>query len=54
MMLIVDFPFSIIEAGLMYKEFGPVIIFGIAGTVWWLLLGLLVRGLIRAYKSRQA
>jgi hypothetical protein len=53
-MLIVDFPFSIIEAGLMFKEVEPVISIGIAGTIWWFLLGLLFGWLIRAYKNRHA
>ncbi|MFZ0772707.1 MAG: hypothetical protein ACLP56_21205 [Candidatus Sulfotelmatobacter sp.] len=53
-MLIVDFPFSGIEAGLMFKQVEPVISIGIAGTIWWCLVSLLIRTLIRAYKNRRA
>jgi hypothetical protein len=53
-MLIVDFPFSAIEAGLMFKEVEPVISIGIAGTIWWFLLGLLFGWVIRVYRNRHA
>jgi hypothetical protein len=53
-MFVGDFPFSIIEVGLMFRGVDPLIGIGLLGTLWWLFVGLLIRWLIRAYKKRQA
>ena len=34
----VDFPFSLIMAGLMFAGVNQLINFGILGTLWWYLL----------------
>jgi hypothetical protein len=53
-MLLVDFPFSIISIGLMFrgKVSNPLISIGVLGTLWWFFVGLVIRKLIRAYKNR--
>ena len=53
-MFFVDFPFTGVESALAYKGVEPVIIFGIAGTLWWCLLGWLGRKLFRAYKNLES
>jgi hypothetical protein len=46
-MIVIDFPFSILFVALMYKGINPVISFGILGTLWWYLLSLAIRRIIR-------
>lgn len=41
----VDFPFSILLLPLL-KTLSPLLIFGVAGTFWWFLLGMLLSFLL--------
>jgi hypothetical protein len=51
-LIIVDFPFSIVLVGLMFREVNPLLSFGILGTLWWYVLSLGVRWLFRAASGR--
>ena len=46
-LIVADFPFSIMMVGLMYRKDNPLLIFGILGTIWWYVLSLLIRWLVR-------
>ena len=46
-LLVIDFPFSIVLAGLMFRGIDPLLSFGILGTLWWYVLSLVVRRLFR-------
>ena len=52
-LIIVDFPFSIVFAGLMFRGINPLLSFGILGTLWWYVLSLVVRRFFRARDSRR-
>lgn len=47
-LLIADFPFSVILAGLMFRNVDPLLSFGVLGTLWWWFLSLIVRRLVRS------
>jgi hypothetical protein len=51
--IIVDFPFSIVLVGLMFRNDNPLFIFGILGTLWWYLLSLVIRWLFRFARGRR-
>jgi hypothetical protein len=52
-MLIVDFPASVISAGLLFRGVDWIISVGVVGTVWWYALSLMIRWLVRTYKKFQ-
>jgi len=49
-LLIVDFPFSIVLAGLMFRNVNPLLSFGVLGTLWWYLLSVILRRLFRSVR----
>ena len=53
-LIVIDFPFSIVLVGLMFRGDNPLPIFGILGTLWWYVLSLLIRWLLRAASGRRA
>jgi len=44
-LLMADFPFSGIMAGLMFRGVNDLIVFGILGTLWWYFVSLMIRRL---------
>jgi hypothetical protein len=53
-LIILDFPFSVILAGLMFRDVNPLLSFGVLGTIWWYLLSRMIRWLFRAASGRSA
>jgi hypothetical protein len=53
-LMIVDLPFSIVAFGYMFQGYGAiaVIAWGIAGTLWWTLLGLGIDALVRRSRRK--
>jgi hypothetical protein len=51
-LLLIDFPFSIVIAGLMYRNVHAMVSFGILGTLWWYGISLAMSWLIRASKRK--
>jgi hypothetical protein len=41
-LLFVDFPFSVIMTGLMFRKVNQLISFGILGTLWWYFLSRVI------------
>jgi hypothetical protein len=46
-LLIIDFPFSVVLAALMFRDVNQLLSFGILGTLWWYVLSLAIRRLFR-------
>ena len=46
-LLIIDFPFSVVLAALMFRDVNQLLNFGILGTLWWYVLSLAARRLFR-------
>ena len=53
-LIVADFPLSILMVGLMYRKDNPLLIFVILGTLWWYVLSLLIRWLVRCLGGRSA
>jgi len=51
-LLLIDFPFSIVIAGLMYRKANAMVAFGILGTLWWYGVSLAMLWLNRASKRK--
>jgi hypothetical protein len=51
-LIIVDFPFSIVIVGLLFRSDNPLLAFGVLGTFWWYGLSLFIRWLFRSAGSR--
>jgi len=51
-LLMFDFPFSVVLAGLMFRGVNQLLSFGILGTLWWYVLSLVLRWLFRAANGR--
>ena len=51
-LIVADFPFSLLLVGLLYRNDNPLIIFGLLGTLWWYVLSLLIRWLVRSASGR--
>lgn len=53
-LLIIDFPFSVVLAGLMFRDVNQLLNFGILGTFWWYVVSLVARRLFRGVKTRRS
>jgi hypothetical protein len=51
-LIIIDFPFSIVLVGLMFRDVNPLLNFDSWGTLWWYGLSLVIRWLFRAASGR--
>lgn len=52
-LLIIDFPFSVVLAGLMFRDVNQLLNFGILGTLWWHVVSLAARRFVRFIKTRR-
>ena len=52
-LLMIDFPFSVVLAGLMFRDVNQLLSFGILGTLWWYVLSLAARRILRNANARK-
>jgi hypothetical protein len=52
-LLMIDFPFSVVLAGLMFAGVNQLLSFGILGTLWWYVLSLAARRFLRTANTRK-